>query len=307
MGFVVHLVAYVAVNTVFVLIWATAGGTDHSIGDAFGDPIGALRHDGFWPMWVISGWGAALAIHGAASLALARRRRRKRRRERAIRRHETRTAVRASRSAPGAEAAPGVDAIPGVRTRGAPGRRWVVALFTDVVDSTGLAEALGDDEWNDVVLTHRRVVRHCIAEHRGVEVGTQGDGFLVQFDDPADGVACAMALQLKFEEDRQAGTFAPPVRMGIHAGEVVGAEDGDLVGRMVNIAARVTAVARAGEIVVTEPVADQLSPRIVLQDHGLHALRGIERPRHLLTVEWRPELPLTDDLDAPSDPDRLGA
>lgn len=75
---------------------------------------------------------------------------------------------------------------------------------------------------------------------------------------------------------------------------------------MVNVAARVTAVGRAGEIVVTEPVADQLGPDVVLHDHGLHALRGIERPRHLLTVEWHPteELPT---MPAPSDPDGVQA
>ncbi len=98
-----------------------------------------------------------------------------------------------------------------------------------------------------------------------------------------------MGLQRRFETDRQAGTFVPPVRIGLHAGEVVGAEDGDLVGRMVNVAARVTAVGGAGDIVVTEPVADQLPPDVVLRDHGLHTLRGIERPRHLLTVVWSPD------------------
>jgi class 3 adenylate cyclase len=280
-GFVVHLVAYVAVNVVFVLVWAAAGDADHSITEALRDPVGALRHDGFWPLWIISGWGALLAVHAAVAAKLRQVRRRRRRRDRAIRRHDARVEARAAASRQRSPASP-------VGT----GRRWVVALFTDVVDSTGLAEALGDDEWNEILLAHRRTVRQLVAEHRGAEVGTQGDGFLVRFDDPADGVACAIALQRRFEEQRGSGAFAPPVRMGLHAGEAVGVEDGDLVGRMVNLASRVTAVARAGEIVVTEPVADQLGADVVLRDNGLHTLKGVERPRHLLSVEWRPELPL---------------
>lgn len=309
-----HLVAYVGVNAMLVLLWA-AGGDDRSIGDALAHPVDAVQNDGFWPIWPLGGWGSLLAVHGAIAVTVLRRRRRRRRQERAIGRHQAREAARARRQeaqvglAPSMAAATTTTTTTPAAANPPPGRHWVVALFTDVVGSTGLAEALGDDEWNEVLVAHRRLVRQLVTEHGGTEVGTQGDGFLVRFADPSDAVACAAALQRRFETDRQAGTFVPPVRIGLHAGEVVGAEDGDLVGRMVNVAARVTAIGRAGEIVVTEPVADQLGPDVVLHDHGLHTLRGIERPRHLLTVDWQAgELPtMPTGAEAEADPDRQEA
>jgi class 3 adenylate cyclase len=56
------------------------------------------------------------------------------------------------------------------------------------------------------------------------------------------------------------------------------------VGRVVNLAARVTAEAEAGEILVTEPVADELGDHLIVEDRGLRPLKGIDRPRHLLAV-----------------------
>ncbi len=79
--------------------------------------------------------------------------------------------------------------------------------------------------------------------------------------------------------------YLPEVRIGIHAGDAVH-DDGDLVGQVVNVAARVTSVAEPGQILVTEQVADRLDPGVTLHDCGLHELRGISRPRHLLAVDW---------------------
>ncbi len=78
----------------------------------------------------------------------------------------------------------------------------------------------------------------------------------------------------------------PELRVGIHAGEAV-ADDNDLVGRVINLAARVNDAADPGEILVTEPAADHLSPGVALIDRGLLPLKGIVQPRHLLAVAWR--------------------
>jgi class 3 adenylate cyclase len=75
------------------------------------------------------------------------------------------------------------------------------------------------------------------------------------------------------------------VRIGVHAGEAL-EEESDLIGNMVNLASRVAAVAAPGEICVTEPVADKVSDRFHLEDRGLHTLKGVARPRHLLSVSW---------------------
>jgi class 3 adenylate cyclase len=158
-------------------------------------------------------------------------------------------------------------------------------MFTDLAGSTRLAEQLGDATWSEMLATHRRVVRECVETHRGTEVGTQGDGFLVRFESPDAAVGCAVGLQRKMALSRDSGAFTPEVRIGVHAGEAM-ADDNDLVGRVINLAARVTAAAEPGEILVTEPVADHLSPGIALVDRGLQELKGIGQPRHLLAVVW---------------------
>lgn len=212
------------------------------------------------------------------------------------------------------EAAAGEAAAAG---HGAPGggadrRPWVAVVFTDIVDSTTLNEALGDDAWASVLADHRALVRRALADHGGLEVGTQGDGFLLRFDDPDDAVRCAVAIQERLAEQRTVerraaerrtggdGTLVPAVRIGVHAGEAVHHDGDDLVGRVVNLAARVTDAADADEILVTEPVADHLGADVALVDRGLRQLKGFDRPRHLLAVVWQPAPDEIDLADGPS-------
>jgi class 3 adenylate cyclase len=167
------------------------------------------------------------------------------------------------------------------------GRQWVAVMFTDLVGSTGLAESLGDSTWHEMLTSHRQLVRQCVTDHHGAEVGTQGDGFLVRFETPDAAVACATFLQRSMSDTRVAGAFVPELRIGIHAGEAL-ADDNDLVGRVINLASRVTDAAGPGEILITEPVADHLSPGVALTDRGLKPLKGFAQPRHLLAVVWHP-------------------
>ena len=109
----------------------------------------------------------------------------------------------------------------------------------------------------------------------------------MRFDTPDAAVACAVALHRKMGDTRAGGAFVPELRVGIHAGEAV-ADDNDLVGRVINLAARVTDAAEPGEILITEPVADHLSPGVALVDRGLKPLKGFAQPRHLLAVVWHP-------------------
>lgn len=247
-GLFVHVVVYAAVNGFLVAVYLLGRGT----GDDLRSPDA-----GVWPIWPALAWGVALVIHAAAAMSRLGRRRRRRR-----------------------------DAYHqgGRRARPQqPRRRWVAVLFTDVVGSTGLAQAMGDDAWHKALAEHRRLVRAAVADRRGREVGTQGDGFLARFDSPSDAVRCAVDIQRVVADAH--GTGGPPiaVRIGVHAGEVV--DDGtDVIGRVVNLASRVTAEAAPGEILVTEPVADEVGDALVLEDRGLRPLKGIDRPRHLLAV-----------------------
>jgi class 3 adenylate cyclase len=248
----IHAVVYTVVNTVIVLAWLMAGGS----ADVLGDPLTAARDEGFWPLWIIVLWGAVLALHAGITLPVTVAWRRRRRRKRARPR----------------EPEP------------AEGASWIAAMFTDIVGSTTLNAELGDAAWSDFIASHRRIVRDLATAHAGEVVGTQGDGALLRFDSPRDAVRCARALQERFAQDRAEGELSPPVRIGIHAGQAMG-RDGDVIGQMVNVAARVADAAGPGEVLVTEPVADHTGDGIRFDDRGLQELKGVPEPRHVLALD----------------------
>lgn len=270
-GFVINLITYVAVCAFLTAVWTLTSGSFEELRQIVGgvgqDPA-ILRQYGFWPIWVWLSWGVAVVIHLGVVLAMTlfgSRRRRHRRQARRARAVEGQPAVVAAR-------------------QGEAGRTWVTVMFTDVVGSTTLNERLGDETWSRLLAEHRKTVRRLVLGRGGTEVGTQGDGFLMRFGSPADAVLCAVDLQRALLEDPS--ELAPlQMRIGIHAGEAV-EEDGDLVGRVVNVAARVAAEARPNEILVTEPVADHVGASLDFEDRGVRELRGVSQKRHLLAVRW---------------------
>jgi class 3 adenylate cyclase len=305
--FVVHLFPYPAVCGFLVAFWALTTGSFHEVGEIARDPSLA-RSLGFWPIWVILGWGVLLVIHlGITLTALPRamahqsRRRRSRRRDRRHHRHPVSSDAARLAAQVGeqimARSANAIEAIAARRrtTPSAPSRKWVAVMFTDIANSTALAETLGDDEWARVLARYRTLVRAAFASRDGTEVGTQGDGFLGRFTSPAEAVQCGVDIQREMQDVRDHVDLDLGVRIGIHAGEAV-EDDGDLIGRVVNLAARVTDEASPGEVLVTEPVADLLAGRglagdgpdgkLALEDKGLRELRGVPQPRHLLAVQW---------------------
>jgi class 3 adenylate cyclase len=258
-GLVVHAVVYAAINVLLVVIWVLTGGPAND----------------FWPIWPMVVWGTALVIHAGAVLGPDLVRRRASGPTGAGRAASQASVVKVS-SQLGTSAQP---------RQHAPGRRWVAVMFTDIVGSTRLNEALGDVEWHRLLASHRSLVRRAVTERDGTEVGTAGDGALARFDHPTSAVLCAIDIQRSIDDQRESHSFVPQVRIGIHAGETV-EDDGDLVGRVVNLASRVASEAGAGEILVTEPVADQLVPSLEVEDRGLRPLKGLTQPRHLLAIRW---------------------
>ncbi|MCZ7536260.1 MAG: adenylate/guanylate cyclase domain-containing protein [Acidimicrobiia bacterium] len=121
-------------------------------------------------------------------------------------------------------------------------------LFTDIVTSTETAARLGDRDWNALLETHRDVVRSELKRFGGREVGTTGDGFLAMFDGPARAVRCGLAIV-----DRLAG-LGIQIRAGVHTSEVV-VSGNDVAGLGVHVAARIMALAKPGEVLVSSVVA----------------------------------------------------
>lgn len=301
-----------ASSAFLVALWLLTGGTTDALQRITSDPTVAVQEN-FWPIWVILAWLVALVTHVGIymSIKLFGRKARKTRKDVAV--DAARTGIQLAREAttvvqdaverrqsrrhgdrggPGRGkrqrreiALPKIE-IPGVR-RGTSGpeKRWVTVMFSDVTDSTSHNEKLGDDEWHRLLGRYRTTVRGAVADRGGTEVGTAGDGVLARFSSPADAVLCGIDIQSSLGKLRAGGEFTPEVKIGIHAGEAV-EDEGDLIGRVINLASRVTDEARPGEILVTEPVADQLVGTLSLEDRGLRELKGMSQPRHLLAVVW---------------------
>lgn len=280
-GFDYDATAYVLVNGMLVGIWGLTG------------------HHFFWPFFPIAGWGIGIGAHGVTASHVARYRNR-RDADRQLGRGRQAGDVTVGGAVTGLGPAVAGEAGEGALARVAgrrpsgqrhadPGRhtaggrpRTVTVLFADMVGSTGLNERLGDAEFNRVRTRCLQVMRDCVRQQHGSEVSSQGDGLFARFDTPAGAVRAAVAMQ-QWAEERAAGGDFPRLHIGVHAGQAI-EDGGDLVGNMVNLAARVTAVAAAGQILVTEPVADLAEDGVVFDDFGMHTLKGISRPRHLLAV-----------------------
>ncbi len=148
-------------------------------------------------------------------------------------------------------------------------RVLATVLFTDIVGSTIRAAALGDEIWRDLLEEHDRIVRACLARHRGREIKSVGDGFLALFDGPARAVRAARSIVADVT------ALGLEVRAGLHTGEVELVGD-DVAGLAVHIAARVTGEAPAGRVLASSTVHDLVvGSGLRFEDRGRRELRGV--------------------------------
>jgi class 3 adenylate cyclase len=160
-----------------------------------------------------------------------------------------------------------------------PDRVLATVLFTDLVASTDRAALLGDRAWREVLQEHHRAVRRELVSYGGVEIDTAGDGFFCRFDGPARAIACAQqiidgARELQVE-----------VRAGVHTGEceIVGAK---IAGIAVATGARISKMARPGEVLVSRTVRDLVAGSgIEFADRGEHSLKGVPGTWQLFAVK----------------------
>jgi class 3 adenylate cyclase len=157
-------------------------------------------------------------------------------------------------------------------------RYLATVLFTDIVDSTAVAAAAGDQDWAALIERHHHIVRGYLARYRGVEMDTAGDGFFATFDGPARAVRCALAIQTAVRD------LPIDVRMGVHTGEMQ-TIDGKAGGIAVTLGARVASAAGPGEILATSTVKDLVAGSgLVFADAGERELKGIPDRWHLHRV-----------------------
>jgi class 3 adenylate cyclase len=179
--------------------------------------------------------------------------------------------------------------LTGTRT-GDPDRVLTTMLFTDIVDSTGLAARIGDRTWRDVLERHHQTGRRQLERFGGREISTTGDGFFASFDRPISAVRCALAM---VEEVRPLGL---EIRAGVHTGEVE-VRGSYLEGLAVHITARISALAGTGEVLVSGTVKDLLAGSgLVFDDRSEHELKGVPGTWRLYAAlpdgtASRPEIP----------------
>ncbi len=169
--------------------------------------------------------------------------------------------------------------VTGMRRGPEPDRRLATVMFTDLVESTKRAAELGDQRWHELLDLHHASVRRELDRFRGTEIKTAGDGFLATFDGPARAIRCALSIR------ESLGSLDLDMTAGLHTGEIEIA-DGDVAGIAVHIGARVAAIARPGEILVSRTVKDLVAGSgIQFADRGTHILKGAPDEWQLYAVE----------------------
>jgi class 3 adenylate cyclase len=165
--------------------------------------------------------------------------------------------------------------LTGVRRPIRSDRVLATVLFTDIVGSTDRAAELGDRGWRALLERHDALVREQVEHYRGRFVKSLGDGILATFDGPSRAISSAIAIR---DGARQLGL---DVRAGLHTGELELLADHDVGGLAVHIAARISSLAGAGEVLISSTVRDLIvGADQTLTERGEHQLRGIP-------TEWR--------------------
>ncbi|MEA2674037.1 MAG: hypothetical protein QOI92_1229 [Chloroflexota bacterium] len=166
------------------------------------------------------------------------------------------------------------DFVTGIRPALEPNRVLATVLFTDIVGSTAKAAELGDRGWRGLLAEHNLAARRQVERFGGREIKTVGDGLLATFDGPARAVRCAAAIR---DDEAELGL---QLRAGLHTGEIELLPN-DIAGVAVHVAARISALAGAGEILVSSTVRDLVTGSgLGFEDRGTRELRGVPG-------EWR--------------------
>jgi class 3 adenylate cyclase len=158
-------------------------------------------------------------------------------------------------------------------------------VFTDIVGSTPLVEALGDDAWQELIRWHDQTLRAIFNRYGGAEVRQTGDGFFVAFEDASAAIEAAVAVQRSLAEQRRSQGFAPQVRIGLHEAEA-STRAIDFAGRGVHEAARIGSLAGGGQILASVNTVQSAGARFPLSAPRSVTLKGVSQPLDVVTIEW---------------------
>jgi class 3 adenylate cyclase len=157
-------------------------------------------------------------------------------------------------------------------------RVLATVLFTDIVGSTERASAIGDRRWRETLDAYDELAGRELDRHRGKQIKTTGDGTLATFDGPARAIRCARAIRDAVKD------LGLELRSGLHTGEIELRGD-DVSGIAVVIGQRVSAIAGAGEVIVSSTVKDLVAGSgISFRDHSERELKGVPGSWRLFAV-----------------------
>jgi class 3 adenylate cyclase len=158
-------------------------------------------------------------------------------------------------------------------------------VFTDIVGSTPLVEALGDDAWQELIRWHDQTLRAIVNRYGGTEVRQTGDGFFVAFEEASAAIEAAVAVQRSLAEHRRGHGFAPQVRIGLHEAEA-STRAIDFAGRGVHEAARIGSIAGGGQILASVNTVQSAATRFPISTPRPVTLKGVSQPIDVVTIEW---------------------
>ena len=161
-------------------------------------------------------------------------------------------------------------------------------LFTDMESSTALRQQLGDAKAQELVRTHNAIVREALKKHGGNEIKHTGDGIMSSFSTASSALECSIAIQRGVAAHLEEHPDSPlGVYVGLNAGEPI-AEEQDLFGTSVDLAARICDHAEQGQILASDVVRQLAAGKdFLFSDIGETELRGFEDPVKLWEVRWR--------------------
>jgi class 3 adenylate cyclase len=155
----------------------------------------------------------------------------------------------------------------------------------DIVGSTRLVDAIGDEAWVEVLSWHEQAFGRLIARYAGEIVDQAGDGFFLSFDETSAAIGCAVAIQRVLADHRRADGFALDVRIGLHRASVL--RCGPVYrGKGVHVVARITALASAGEILASDETVRAGRIDVPCSSLRTVVLAGISEPACLVPIEW---------------------
>jgi len=182
----------------------------------------------------------------------------------------------------------GVDTEQADRDEGPVPGGFATILFTDMESSTALTQRLGDAAAQEVRRTHNEIVRTALGIHAGREIKHTGDGIMASFATASSALDCAIAIQQDVATHKEEHPGSPlGVYIGLNAGEPI-AEDDDLFGTSVDLAARLVDHAQPGQIIASDVVRQLAAGKdFFFADLGETELRGFEDPIKLWELRWQ--------------------